>query len=196
MYKYALAFILGAGVGVLASMKFFEKRYKDISEKEIQEVKTYYHSKNMAAINEAAKLASKLADTVAEATNHPVDVPTDAIKESVKQSVNDIIEQHDYTSHSKREPEPEKPKVRPISDHEYDTDLRHEKVQLTWYQGDSTLADGDEQIVSVADTVGKIGDLNFGMYGDDIAYHRNDYNNTDYMIYKEYCRYTDVIDDD
>ena len=204
MWKYALAFIGGCGIGVAASYKLLEKKFKDISDSEIESVKKYYKSKEAAQINEAAKLATKLAESSAEATNHPENAPLEAIKESVKQQAGKEEGYYDYTSFfngaapkdvEHTEGSTNK-KIFPISNQEWDRDLRHDKIQLTWYQGDATLADGDDRIISVEETVGKIGDLEFGKYGDDVAYCRNEETMTDYMVFKEYCSFTDVVDYD
>ena len=50
LLKYALVFTGGAGIGVLASWKFFETKYNKIADEEIAAIKEHYKNKEKDAL--------------------------------------------------------------------------------------------------------------------------------------------------
>lgn len=187
----AIALCVGFGSGVLATMKYFEKKYKDISDEEIESVREAYeeYKKKLEAdkSNDISKEKPKQKEKKIVKSSEPFDKASFAQTEM-------IIEKHNYASSSvdsddigqitlhdiSNEDARDEPYV--ISPDEFGTMDDYDNITLVYYS-DNVLADEDDTIIeNIEDTVGLSALTSFGEYEDDCVFVRNDRLKTDYEI--------------
>ena len=77
-----------------------------------------------------------------------------------------------------------------FGDGEYDYEL----VSLVYYEGDDTLVKQDEVIHNIDDVIGLDSLMHFGDYEDDVVHVRNDRLKTDYEVFLNGGKWSEVSD--
>ena len=174
----AIAFLLGAGVGSIATWKLVETKYKKLAQEEIDSVREVYSKKEIALNNEVKKAHACL-----EANTKNDNVP----------SYTNFVKDIGY--HRESEEEESMSNIYVISPDSYG-ELGYEEVSLTYYADDVLAYDDDSVIRNVDKVVGK-GSLNtFGEYEDDSVFVRDYDKKIDYEILRDTRKYSDVVGND
>ncbi len=170
-----LTFVMGAGVGVVASVIVMKKHYEEISKQEIESVKEVYaKKKEMEELDVDRKVAEKLIEN-----NYYVTETNESVENSVD------TEDEDTT---------DKPYLI-RRDEVGDTDY----ITITlWYWTDGIVTNDNKKIIGNVDEL--IGDDFMAHFGDDeddpdTVYVRNDVQKIDYEILKEYRGFSDYLEE-
>lgn len=185
-----LMFAAGAALGVSATWKYFEEKYKRISDEEIESMREYYSNKKPKHEDSSSDADEETRKKAQESHEKP-DIREYAAK----------IKDLSYTNYSsgdktvqKEEKDVEEPYV--IAPEEYGELHEYETIELVHY-ADGILADDMDEVVDDADDiVGPDYADHFGEYEDDSVFIRNDARKCDYQILlsmKNY--YGDVVTD-
>lgn len=184
-----LMFAAGAALGVSATWKYFENKYKRISDEEIESMREYYLSKKQKY--EQAQDSDEETRKKAEESHKKPDIREYAAKLQSMDYVN-------YTNGDKTVEKEEKDVEAPyvIRPEEYGELHEYETIELTHY-ADGILADDMDEVVDDADDiVGPDYPDHFGEYEDDSVFVRNDERKCDYQILlSEKKYYGDVVSD-
>ena len=199
---YLSLFGAGLALGVLGTKTYFERKYKKIADDEIESVKEVFKRKTVSIV-EADATAQRV-----ETTNVDPDfgiaiekVPVggglfmNMVPEHMKEMQinyntmsNDIVEGEHPIEGNYR------PYIIDIDTFDETAD-GYSKVELSYYMGDSTLVDSEEEIVSTADTIG-IDNLElFEQLDSDIIYVRNESLGADYEVTKVLSSYSQIVGD-
>lgn len=177
-----LIFAAGAALGVAASYKYFEKKYKKIADEEIASMTEYYEKRLAQAEEEIDDYSTEI-----EAQEY-IDRASEKFPE-VRELV-DKLNELNYTENK------EVPKVKPpyvISPDEFG-EIEEYATETLYYYKDHVLADDQDNVIEDADDVIGVGSLtHFGEYEDDSVFVRNDREETDYEILLDPREYSDVI---
>lgn len=189
--KCISAFVIGAGIGSIVTWKFVKKKYEQIADDEIAEMREYYkggseysESKDQDEPVENEKMPVSKADLEQTTTD----------EEKIQYS--DIVKKQGYADNETTEKggdsqlKKDKPYVIPPEDfgevEEYDTE------SLTYYE-DGVLADNNDEIIdNVDELIGEESLTHFGEYEDDSVFVRNDALKCDYEILRDLRRYSDA----
>lgn len=163
------AFTIGLGAGILASKRFFKRKYENIADEEISSVKTAYFN----AVKKEEK-KTKILDEI------------DEKREEYVRLVNDA-----YSTPLEKEYPRETDLPYEITEEEFsETELSYDKLTLNYFVDDGVFIDPykqlDEENDVVDDPVRLIGEE--GVYrlrtSDDtyVLYFRNDASGTDYEV--------------
>lgn len=190
---YVATFVAGTVIGGLATWLFLDKKYKDISKKEIDSVKEKFsRGWDLKKVDEKPKEEPE--EEPKESEDPPVmDIKTYAQK---------ILKDSGYVDYSTKIKAAEEPKSSEepvvydepyiISFDEYGELYDYETINLIFYQ-DGVLADEEDEIVEdIKDTVGDALD-HFAEHDDEALFVRNDKRKCDYEISRDYRRYSAVV---
>ena len=202
---------VGAGTTYLLVEKRIRKQYRELSEREIESVKqTYKMLYKQGEFSTPESAAKALALTAKDEEKTPEQIGMEAVQKLIKTQgytpesgelnelrvVNEPVESnlkpvvHNvFTNSSVIEPSATEPYL--ISIEEYAEEFRnHEKVTVTYYEADETLADeNDEMIHDIESNVGLDNVVRFGQGGsqdENVVYVRNQRSGIDFEI----CRMT------
>lgn len=174
-----VSFVSGAAIGILATRKYFDERYKQIANDEIASVREVF---------------SKRHEAETKNENEKKEIRIDHI-----QSYNNVINQERYIS---QEPLPycvnddskavdPNDKIYTISPEEFGELEDYDKISLTLY-ADGILADDMDNVIDdLEDTVGDF-NSHFGEYEDDAVFVRNEIRKCDYEILANSRKYADL----
>lgn len=171
----AFAFVVGAAAGSFVTQKVLRKKYDEILEKEIEDVKRAYSGK-------------KEEDPVEPKEEKTVDPGTDKYKQVLVEqgyvSYADLKETKGGVERVSGKPYVIRPEE--FGEEDYET------VSLTYYEDGVLTDEYDEVIEDVDEVVGKDSLTHFGEYEDDSVFVRNDEREIDYEILKDMRKYSDV----
>lgn len=180
MKKVIFAFIAGAAAGSVVTWQFVKKKYEQMAQEEVQEVRDFYASKREAEMEEPQE------------EHHTIEEKPDIMEYAAK------LKGEGYTDYTAQKADKEvagtpgdAPYVIPPEGFGEMED--YGKVSLTYY-ADKVLADDIDRVVdNIVETVG--GDFadHFGEYDDDAVYIRNDARKCDYEILMSLRTYAEVI---
>ena len=179
------SFLAGVTAGIFASKQYFETRYRDMAEAEIESVKEAFRKDRPAPVKK--KKPEKKEDPeaktgIAKYTNYK-DVLDGAYKKESKASVAD--EEPVMTG--------KEPYVIPPDS--FGEDMEYEQISLTYY-ADGTLAGDDDKPMSadeIQKTVGQGSLTRFGEYEDDSVFVRNETLKCEYEILLDHRTYRDMM---
>lgn len=157
--REALAFVVGAALGAGVTYLYIREKYRQVAQDEIDSMKAHYNSQKEEEVEE-----KKVED------NH----------EEVERYKN-IVEDKYVKGEPSALPDPY-----PITEEQFDeTRLDFDKVYLTYYGKDATLAEDEDIIFEDIDYY--IGLKNLDLFDDrGIIYIRNEKHGTDYQVdYKD-----------
>lgn len=200
--------LFGGGVilGVFATKTYFERKYRDISEAEIESVKEVYKRKTIALESEEQKEEVRDAVIGTEANQFGSVLFKDMTPEHMKEMA------YQYYTVSKDIPE-DHPIEENYKPYMIDVDTFDEvndgysKHEYIYYIEDGTLTDAsieaavpqtdiEEEIINAADTVGVDNLEVFENSDEEVCYIRNESSKSDYEITKVFSSYSSVVGDD
>ena len=193
----AIAFVAGAAVGVAASWRVLDTKYKKLADKEIASVKELFYSKPVENNEESDESEEKKFEQSPE---------EDFTEEEKKEYTNIASNYTNYTTKSVVEEEPDvtitdsEPNVT-ISDSEPYVispvelgDCDYDVIDLIYYEGDNTLTDEEDEIINdVGELIGWESLEHFGEYEDDSVCVRNDIRKVDYEVLLDVRKYSEVM---
>lgn len=182
-----IGFLAGVATGILASMRYFETRYRDVAEAEIESVKEAFRKERPAPVKKKkpeAKTPPEAKTGIAKYTNYK-DVLGDKTK---------------YQKEPKALKDGEEPVVAEkepyvIPPESFGEEMGYEQISLTYY-ADGTLTGDDDKPMSaddIRDTVGHDSLTRFGEYEDDSVFVRNDTLKCEYEILMDHRTYRDMM---
>ena len=173
-------FSAGVAIGVAASWKFFETKYKKIAQEEIDSVKEVFSVKK----NESEQTNTK-------------PMPRMSIKEAKEKEqeldeYNDLMNDLGYTNKEKGEDNVcKEPYI--ISPEEFGELADYDTESLTYFDSNNILTDDFENpIEDIGAMVVEDFAEHFGEYEDDSVFVRNEYRKTDYEILRDERNFKDV----
>lgn len=172
--KIIFTFALGAAVGVVASQRFFKKKYEAIAQEEIDSVKEVYSKKEEI-------LAKTLFD----------EDTVDATEEEVNEYT-DMINNLGYTKNEEKggsEPM-NKNMIEVIPPDEFGDNDEYDLISITYYANKILTDDGDYPIDDPESIVGTEALNSFGEYEQDAVYVRNDERKCYYEILRDNSDYS------
>ena len=192
VWKGLLIFGIGAAAGFGSGYLIFKNKYEKIADEEIDEVKKYYLEKDLKRLNEAEKMA-ETNEKMKEAINSGVQKAKEEKDKIDYSKINDestVIEDKKEDDEEVRaeeespeEEEPTKPYMK-TEDEFLNDKNEYEKLSLTYFTVDDTLADDCDEMVDVEETIStdiynQISESDDGDY-----YVRNPILQVDYEIMK------------
>lgn len=184
----AIAFVAGAAVGVAASWRVLDTKYKKLADKEIASVKELFYSKPVENNEEPDENEEK------EFEQSPEE---DFTEEDKEEYVNLASNYTNYATKSVVEEEPnvditdsEPYVISPVELGDCDYDV----IDLIYYEGDNTLTDEEDEIINdVGELIGWESLEHFGEYEDDSVCVRNDVRKVDYEVLLDVRKYSEVM---
>ena len=204
---YLSIFGAGCALGVLGTKTYFAKKYKDISDAEIESVKEVYKRKTIALEGSERKDEIKIVSEPKKegvGSGLFVNLTPEHMKDmQIKYNAasSDILAESESPIEGDY-----KPYFVDIDDFDAVND-GFAKQQFVYYMDDGTLADAslegtttqtdiEEEVINPSDTVG-IDNLElFENMEDEVCYIRNESLKTDYEVTKVYSSYSQVVGDD
>lgn len=181
--KGSLLFSVGAALGFGCGWYFFKEKYRRIADEEIDSVKKYYLEKHLKEQKELEKL-EKDSEKLDEAIEKYTDKKETEKTEYHKIGENDKKEEEALKA-EKESPEEEEPS-RPylITEDEFLNDKNeYDKISLTYYMFDDTLADEYDELIDIEETIST--DIYNQIAGsEEDLYVRNNVIETDFEIMK------------
>ena len=181
-------FVIGAGIGSVATWLLIKKKYEQLTQEEIDSVKEVFLNRKPVIDN------SESIDVVPEKQKKPKDKP-DITEYTKKLKEEGYIYYSNVVPENKKQEESEnmdKPYI--LYPEEFGEYEDYETISLTYYE-DQILADDDDELVDddIEDIVGFNSLTHFGEYEDDSVFVRNDRLKCDYEILRDNRKYSDVI---
>lgn len=185
-------FAIGFAAGVGATWKYFDNKYAEIAQEEIDSVKAAFSDKKVASTPEVDDVDIEDQRSAAEQALDKPSIMEYAAK----------LQSEGYTNYSNRE-EDNDPEKKPVVGHgdkpyvispdEFGEMPDYENISLTYY-ADGVLADDQDEIVDdIEEIVGSESLNHFGEYEDDSVFVRNDAKRCDYEILLDQQNYSEVI---
>lgn len=181
--KILAALAVGAGCGIFGTMKYFETKYRNIADEEINSVMDFYRKKT----EELDQKEKEKKSYHKHVENYISSAPLDAVVDR------NLMAQ---TMH----PEDDEPEEQyQITSMDYFDDSEYDKVNLVYYINDEVLIgpsdEKDEDILDVASTIGEdaIALLSNGFDDGSALYIRNPKISKDYEVTKSYMSYKDLM---
>ena len=193
----AIAFVAGAAVGVAASWRVLDTKYKKLADKEIASVKELFYSKPVENNEEPDESEEKKFEQS----------PEEDFTEEEKKEYTNIASS--YTNYATKSVVEEEPNVE-ITDSESNVtitdsepyvispvelgDCDYDVIDLIYYEGDNTLTDEEDEIINdVGELIGWESLEHFGEYEDDSVCVRNDIRKVDYEVLLDVRKYSEVM---
>ena len=193
----AIAFVAGAAVGVAASWRVLDTKYKKLADKEIASVKELFYSKPVENNEEPDESEEKKFEQS----------PEEDFTEEEKKEYTNIASS--YTNYATKSVVEEEPNVK-ITDSEPNVtitdsepyvispvelgDCDYDVIDLIYYEGDNTLTDEEDEIINdVGELIGWESLEHFGEYEDDSVCVRNDIRKVDYEVLLDVRKYSEVM---
>lgn len=184
----AIAFVAGAAVGVAASWRVLDTKYKKLADKEIASVKELFYSKPVENNEEPDENEEK------EFEQSPEEDFTEEDKEEYVNLASN------YTNYATKSVVEEEPNVEITDSEPYVIspvelgDCDYDVIDLIYYEGDNTLTDEEDEIINdVGELIGWESLEHFGEYEDDSVCVRNDVRKVDYEVLLDVRKYSEVM---
>lgn len=212
---FAGGLLVGGGATYLVVNQQLKKKYQAIADEEIDSVKQHYSEMSMrnkvGVYSDPANLVEEPAEEKSEQTKYEevvseLEYETDdeTVKKTVVKTAEGVVQEteevevrniFDQPQPSIGQRDPEIP-YKISTDEFMDDDLGFDKVTLTWFAGDNTLIDENEEpIPDVMRTVGEDNLLRFGEDSDDndTVFVRNERINTDFEVVRDPQKYAVAV---
>lgn len=190
-------FSVGVGVGIAASMTYFDKKYQKLADEEIESVKEAFAKKSTDIKYE------HIGEPIAKVESVTIDdnslVATATLIDSYSSAVDlDTKNYSDYYAPKKVEEaqtlSPKDDEPFDISVDEYEEDTEFMKVTLNLYLSDGALVyEETEELADEGSTIGQENLDDFSRTSFSSAYFRNPKNNIDYEVIKVDGSYRELI---
>lgn len=203
--KIALGFVAGAGVGLGVGKVYFEKKYQQIADEEIESVKECYHKalkqkevkeemteKIFEQADERPAKKSKDEEDISKAykSSEPETVTVNAF-DVARENIDKIMKSVNADTDRPQEDTAEEPYM--ITETEfYETNDTYDKVVLHFYMNDGYLVNENDDVVELANTIG-VDAYDLLSHADEAElYYRNDRTGEDYEVIRLYSSYVSV----
>ena len=187
----AIAFVAGAAVGVAASWRVLDTKYKKLADKEIASIKELFYSKPVENNEEPDESEEKKFEQSPE---------EDFTEEEKKEYTNIASSYTSYTNYTTKSVVEEEPDVKITDSEPYVIspvelgDCDYDVIDLIYYEGDNTLTDEEDEIINdVGELIGWESLEHFGEYEDDSVCVRNDIRKVDYEVLLDVRKYSEVM---
>lgn len=184
----AIAFVAGAAVGVAASWRVLDTKYKKLADKEIASVKELFYFKPVENNEEPDESEEEKFEQS----------PEEDFTEEEKKEYTNIASS--YTNYATKSVVEEEPNVEITDSEPYVIspvelgDCDYDVIDLIYYEGDNTLTDEEDEIIDdVGDLIGWESLEHFGEYEDDSVCVRNDVRKVDYEVLLDVRKYSEVM---
>lgn len=184
----AIAFVAGAAVGVAASWRVLDTKYKKLADKEIASVKELFYSKPVENNEESDESEEEKFEQS----------PEEDFTEEEKKEYTNIASS--YTNYATKSVVEEEPNVEITDSEPYVIspvelgDCDYDVIDLIYYEGDNTLTDEEDEIINdVGELIGWESLEHFGEYEDDSVCVRNDIRKVDYEVLLDVRKYSEVM---
>lgn len=148
--KTIIMFGLGGTLGFIGGWYYSKEKYSKIADEEIDSVKHYYLKKHLEEQAKNEEISKKIDEKILETEDKYKEEKKD--KEKVKYNKIGVDEKVMAEQESPEEDEPTKPYL--ITEEEFLNGKNdYEKISLTYYTYDDTLADGYDEMVDVEETI-------------------------------------------
>lgn len=201
LVTYLSFFGAGCALGVLGTKTYFERKYRDIADNEIESVKEVYKRKTIALEGEEQKEAisgkvvlgqTSIASKEPSETGLFLNMTPEHMKSmqiNYNTMSNDIVDDIHPTEG------PDKPYFITIDEFDEVND-GFTKLEYSYYMDDSTLVSADDEVISAADTIGVDNLELFENMDEDACFIRNEFVSTDYEVTKVFSSYSMITGDD
>lgn len=204
LIKNTLIFGLGALTGSLFVYKIVEDKYSKIAEEEIANMKEYYESTIDIIEEDSIEAQRNIVKDFTEkqkinysniANNYYRPSPEEIVREK-RYNSDEEDEDEDEKSYGPTEDEQDEEIPYIITLNEFsDEKLHFDKITLTYYEDDDTLADEQEEVIP--DPVSVVGEEALFAFGDgvdpDIVYVRNHKLGSDYEVVRVRESYAESV---
>lgn len=211
--KTILAFILGAAAGGLAAAKVLEHRYNKIIEDELESLQEWRDRiMNAETLGEDEEVVVET-DIIVDAKEPIIykDTPKNERIDYTKPTPEELVDSYkrlvpfeddeeeivNYGPEDDEEALDMDTAIYTISDLDFNTGAPdHDKITITYYEGDDTLADEREEIIpDINYTVGEDTLSKFGYleHDPDVIYVRNNRISVDFEIIRDYGSYEETV---
>jgi hypothetical protein len=182
----AIAFVLGAALGTVASWRLLKKKYERIAQEEIESVKEYLGGKVLHTDKVViTPLPEKyMPDDRVETVTNEIDILKNKVENLGYTNYSNIKKEEKKEDQNMSEPYVIKPEE--FGENDYETE------SLTHYADGTLTDDWDNPIENVADIVGEDYAEHFGEYEDDSVFIRNDRYKVDYEILYDTRKFSEI----
>ena len=186
-----LIFAAGAAIGSAVTWKVMKDKYEGYEEYEQEETEEY----------DEEFVEEETVEEVEQETQPDPEIPMNKYEKPNIFEYASKLEEHGYTNYSgnekKEEPPVEEVKndepyiIEPNEFGEYDYEVHY----LTYYAGDKKLADNRGELVDHLEEVIGLGVIEeFEKYDEDVLYVRNDRLMSDYEVYLDEGKYSEIYE--
>mgnify|MGYP000948048415 CR=1 FL=1 len=188
MYKEAIIFAVGLGLGAFIGYKYAEKKLTELNEKDIAELKAYYNGEFQAKLFEnKEKMAENDEKLPENDLQNSIDNSSNGYEKAIKAMNEPIVEEKSAEINEKRVI---------ISSDEFLDDEEYDKETIYYYEEDEVFCDPEYEILPEAiDRIGKENLDNVGMFENNVLYVRNELFGKDYEVIFYEGAYSDIIED-
>lgn len=189
--KFISAFVIGAGVGSIVTWKFVKRKYEQLADDEIAQMREYYENHYKKNQDEEQPVKEAATDEKDDDTLWPVPITA---TEAERVEYSNISKKLGYISEEDKGGDSVVNKNRPyvIPPEEFDEVDGYATESLTYY-ADGVLADSNDEIIdNVEELIGEDSLNHFGEYEDDSVFVRNDEQQCDYEILRDLRNYSDA----
>lgn len=166
--KKLFIFVTGVAIGSAATYGLLKKKFEDIANDEISEIREFYRGRKYASDGVAVE-EEKVEKTESEEKIDSKDVV----------DYNKIAEKYS-NDESEKEELPERPYV--ITPDEFGEFDDYEALYFTYTSDDHLLDDGDEHVDNPDEIIGSENLAQIGLYENNVLHVRNDVKKIDYEI--------------
>ena len=179
--------VTGAAIGSFVTWKFVKKKYEQLAQEEIEEIREYYANLGSSKNEDDTEDSEPIEDPAIDIPKAPVNVPTFTEQDRVDYA--NLA--NNYTAEKGGPVTVNVPEI--ITPGEFG-EYGYPTVSLTHY-ADGVLVDEYGDVVDPADIESMIGSdfaNHYGEYEEDSVFVRNDRLETDYEILRDYSKYSDL----
>lgn len=189
MYKEALIFAVGLGLGGLIGYKYAEKKLSELNERDIAELKAYYNTEFQAKLFENKEKMDKIAEKLTELDEqNSIENSSNGYENAINAINEPIIEEKVVKNSEKRVI---------ISAEEFLEENDFDKETMYYYEEDEVFCDPEYEVIHEGiDLIGKENLDNVGMFEDGVLYVRNELYGKDFEVIFYEGAYSDVVDSD
>ena len=197
LVTYLSIFGAGCALGVLGTKTYFERKYKDIAEEEIESVKEVFKRKTIAL--EGAEKKEEIVSDIVGNVKGVQPVGAGLFMDMTPEHMKDMQIKYNKVSDDFKEESPiegdYKPYLIDIDDFDATGD-GYSKHQYAYYIDDATLVSDEDEVINSSDIVGLDTLELFENLEDEVCYVRNEARKEDYEITKVFSSYSEVVGDE
>lgn len=184
-------FSVGVGVGVAASMTYFDKKYQKLADEEIESCRQTFSKPKVVIVKDDKVEEAKIVEGETAVSSIMPDVYSSSVQLETK-AYSDYYAPKKVDEAQTLSPKEDEPFD--ISVEEYEEDTEFAKVTLNLYLEDGALVyEESEDLTDEASTVGQENLDDFARSSFSSAYFRNPKNNIDYEVIKVDGSYRELI---